>query len=254
MTYLSLEAQLHDAFWENEGPPGEIPLLGAFLRRHPGRALEIGSGSGRLLFPLHEAGIAIEGLELSPDMLALARAAAEKRNLSPILHHGDQDDFELGGERFSAIAIPAFTLQLSRDPAGVLRRCHDHLRPSGGLYITTFLPWVEIVGEMEEGEWEDDNAHNFPDGRVGICRTRMTIDRIGQQLHREHHYRLYHADDSLADEHFSEQKLTWFWQNEMELMLAAAGFGNVAIVHDFSPDQEDTAPHVLTFTAQRSNA
>lgn len=251
MTYLSLEAKLHDPFWANEGKAAELPLLCNFLKDHPGRSLEIGSGSGRLLFPLLREKFEIEGLELSPDMLALARDTAEREGLKPLLHEGNQDDFTLPG-LYSAIAIPAFTLQLSEDPQGVLGRCHEHLEPGGGLYITTFLPWVEIVGEMEEGEWEDDNAHSFEDGSVGICRTRMTINRIGQRLHREHHYRLFDSDDRLLEEHTSEQDLHWFWEKEMRLMLEKVGFSVDRVIHDFDPTvQDETAPHVMTFLSTK---
>ena len=48
-------------------------LMAAFLEKHPGPALEIGSGSGRLMFPLVQMGLDVEGLELSPDMLALGK-------------------------------------------------------------------------------------------------------------------------------------------------------------------------------------
>ena len=46
-----------------------------FLKKFPGPALEVGSGSGRLMFPLLQMGFEIEGLELSADMLALGYRA-----------------------------------------------------------------------------------------------------------------------------------------------------------------------------------
>ena len=50
--YLSLEAELHDVFWQAADDGSELRLMSAFLRRHPGPALEIGCGSGRLLLPM----------------------------------------------------------------------------------------------------------------------------------------------------------------------------------------------------------
>ena len=50
--YLSLEAELHDAFWDAEDDGSEVRLMAEFLKKHPGPALEVGSGSGRLMFPL----------------------------------------------------------------------------------------------------------------------------------------------------------------------------------------------------------
>ena len=79
--YQSLEAKLHDAFWDAEEGPSELELLEAFHRDHPGRALELGCGSGRLLLPLLDSGLDIEGIDLSPDMLDLCREKAAAQNL-----------------------------------------------------------------------------------------------------------------------------------------------------------------------------
>ena len=42
--YLSLEAELHDAFWEAEDDGSEVRLMAEFLKKFPGPALEIGAG------------------------------------------------------------------------------------------------------------------------------------------------------------------------------------------------------------------
>ena len=250
MTYLSLEAELHDVMWAEQGPPAELPLLESFLKDHPGEALEIGCGSGRLLFPLLEKGYSIEGLDYSPDMLALAREKADALGLSPILHEGDMEELSLG-KTFSAIALPAFTFNLARDPLACLKKIREHLLPGGGLYLSVFIPWVEIVGEVEPGEWFDDDGHVFEDGRSAICRTRIEIDRIAQRLTREHHYRLFDHKDALIQEHQSRQELRWFWLQEMTLLLEKSGFEVEAVLQDFEEaPAADGAPHVLTFLAK----
>lgn len=250
MTYLSLEAELHDVFWEDEGPAAELPLIENFLNEHPGSSLELGCGSGRLLFPLIERGFDVSGLDLSPDMLAMARQKANTLQKDVVFWEGSIDTFDLGRD-FSTITIPAFTLQLAENPMQALKQVRQHLTPGGGLYLTVFLPWSEIVGETEPGEWFDDNGHAFDDGRSAICRTRMKIDRIQQKLVREHHYRLYDPKDKLMKEHTSTQNLTWFWNREMELMLRATGFSVENIFQDFSTSApEDDVPHVLTFIAK----
>ena len=76
--YLSLEAELHDAFWAAEDDGSEIRLMADFLKTHPGPALEIGCGSGRLILPLIATGFDVEGLELSTDMLEICRKGAEE--------------------------------------------------------------------------------------------------------------------------------------------------------------------------------
>ena len=124
--YQSLEAELHDVFWDAEGPAAELPLLKKFLRRHPGKALEVGCGSGRLLLPLLKEGFQIEGLDNAPEMIALCETAAKDQGLSPSLHTCDL--FALPpGTLYQAITIPAFTLQLLPNPIAAVMQLRDLL-------------------------------------------------------------------------------------------------------------------------------
>ena len=247
MNYTDLEAELHEVFWEEEGPPAELPLLRAFYDLRPGKALEIGCGSGRLLLPLLTEGREIEGLDYSPDMVRLVTESAHNEGLEPTIHQLDMDHFDLG-TYYSSISIPSFSVQIAKDPQRVFENVKRHLEPGGGFYLSFFIPWAEIVGELEEGEWYDDNAHAFEDGRSAFCKTRMTIDRVGQLLTREHHYKVYDGNDKLLREQETTQNLKWFWRQETTLMLEKAGFNVDQIVPDFSLEYDpDEVPHVLSF-------
>ena len=85
--YDQLEAKLHDLFWAAEGQSEELALIEDFLQQYPGTALELGSGSGRLLTPLLEKGYLIEGLDNSHDMLQLCREKTEA--FEPVLHQAE---------------------------------------------------------------------------------------------------------------------------------------------------------------------
>ncbi|MBW4426801.1 MAG: class I SAM-dependent methyltransferase [Nostoc desertorum CM1-VF14] len=66
-----------------------------------GRILEAMVGTGRLLIPLLEAGINVEGIDTSPDMLAACRKHCTDRNLNPVLHQGCVENLDIPG-KFSA--------------------------------------------------------------------------------------------------------------------------------------------------------
>ena len=51
-----------------------------------GPALEIGCGTGRLTIPYLEAGLDVEGLDSSGQMLEICRTKAAARGLLPVLH------------------------------------------------------------------------------------------------------------------------------------------------------------------------
>ncbi|MGG1910186.1 class I SAM-dependent methyltransferase [Microbacterium sp. NRRL B-14842] len=63
-----------------------------------GRVLELGCGTGQKLIPIAATGHPSVGLDLSLDMLAVARQKAEERGVSVEWQHGDMRDLDLGDE------------------------------------------------------------------------------------------------------------------------------------------------------------
>ncbi len=250
--YTQLEATLHDTFWEAEGAGAELPLLESFLSNYSGTALELGCGSGRLLLPLLEKGYLIEGLDNSPDMLDLCHT--QKGELEPILHQADITEFQTGAT-YSAITIPAFTLQLLpyAELPSILANTRRHLHPNGGLYLTLFIPWAEITGDLEEGEEFLDHETFFPDGRHARCHTRFQIKRISQQLLREHRYELCSKDGDVLETSSSTHHLTWLWPREISQFLTDSGFSIQKMIGDFKLDQPcDENSQMITIFAQRT--
>lgn len=247
--YQSLEAHLHDAFWAAEGEPAELPLIRDFLQRHPGRTLEIGCGSGRLLFPLLEQGAAIEGLEISADMLALFQQEAKRRGVNPAIHHCGLEDFH-NQHPYASLLIPAFTLQLfSRQQLpNILTKLRSLTQPSGGLYLTTFIPWPEITGELEEDTWYPDKEITLPDGSIARCHTRHEIHRLEQSLTRQHRYSLTTATGS-ETLHSTEQVLQWYHLPELTLLLHQSAWQIDHIITDFTPSELCPDAHIITIYA-----
>jgi ubiquinone/menaquinone biosynthesis C-methylase UbiE len=58
-------------------------------------ALELGCGTGRLLLDYLQQGIDIEGIDFSPEMIAICRAKAEKLNISPNLYQQKMETLDL---------------------------------------------------------------------------------------------------------------------------------------------------------------
>ena len=99
--------------------------------------LELGCGYGRVVTALAASGRTIVGVELDPQMLALARAAVE--TLAPSLRagitlcHGDMRDLSLP-QRFERVLVPFGGLYCMLDDAeldAALRTVTHHLAPGG---------------------------------------------------------------------------------------------------------------------------
>lgn len=241
--YHSLEAELHDAFWDAEDYGSEIGLMSAFLKQHPGPALEIGAGSGRLMLPLLKMGFEIEGLELSEDMLDLGKHRAARMGLDPVIHQGDMCHWR-GARCYASLLAPAFTLQLAEDPLAALRHWHSLLERGGGLYFTVFMPYAELLGDLPENEWYADHQATLPDGREGRLDTRHRIDRKKHLIHRDHRYTIS-GDPPLR--HESRQSIRWIEHTEMLTLLEDAGFHTEAWFPDFDPTNPMIDPDRLDF-------
>ncbi len=241
--YLSLEAELHDVFWEAEDDGSEVRLMAEFLSKYPGPALEIGAGSGRLMFPLVQMGLDVEGLEVSRDMLDLGERRAEHLGIRARVYEGDMSSWNPGC-KFAALLASAFILQLAADPEATLRHWHALLENHGGLYLTVFMPYAELLGDLPENEWYQDHRATLPDGRVGLLETRHQLDREKQILHREHRYSVS-GNEPLT--HQSKQTLHWFEHAQLLALLSRSGFRCERFFVDFDPKRVVTDPDLIDF-------
>lgn len=221
----------------------------SFLQEHPGKSLEIGSGSGRLLLPLAREGFDVEGLESSEEMIALCRENSGEHAVVP-LHLGSMDDWK-PTSRYTSLMIPAFTLQLSRDPAAALVHFADWLEDGGTLYMSTFTPLVEMLGELPAGEWYPDHQTELPDGTLAVIHTRHQINATEQILDREHRYEIFDKAGTVLATHESRQQLRWFRREQWKQHLKAAGFRIEKQFADFKPQRKSLKEAIVVTTIAR---
>ena len=255
--YTDLEAKLHDTFWEQEDIISELPLLEKFHDKK--LSLEIGCGSGRLLLPLLESGHPIDGVELSPEMVTLLHQNAVEKKLTSSLEKSDihtADIIDLNLKKsYQRVSIPAFTAQLltRENFHKLLSQMHGYTTPDAQLYLTLFIPWAEIAGELNEGDWYvDHEAKLGPDKKIQAqCKTKFTINRLCQTLSRKHLYTVTHPNGN-KQQHRSSQDLQWYSYPELQLILNANGWQVNQLITDLQPNK---APHpdahILTITATK---
>jgi SAM-dependent methyltransferase len=122
-----------------------------FYRRQISRygepVLELACGSGRLTIPLAEDGIDITGLDISKEMLALAKRKASERGIDIPFIRGDIRKFGLR-KRFKFIFIPAQSLSHLHEQEE-MEDCFScvqrHLTKDGRFLIELFNPSLSLL-------------------------------------------------------------------------------------------------------------
>src|SRR5205823_2273030 len=101
--------------------------------------LDVGCGTGRILLDFLAQGIDIDGVDDSPEMLAICREKAARLNLLIDVRQQKMESLDLP-RRYGTILVPSSTLQLltNLDVAreGMLR-FFAHLHP-GGAFVAAF--------------------------------------------------------------------------------------------------------------------
>ncbi|WP_369172901.1 class I SAM-dependent methyltransferase [Streptomyces sp. R28] len=134
-------AQLYDLVHQGKGKdyPAEAKELAALvMSRNPGARtlLDVACGTGMHLRHLGDLFDEVDGVDVSPDMLAIAG----RRNPDARLHRGDMRDFALG-RRFDAVICMFSSIGHMRDQQeldAAIGRFAVHLTPGGVVIVD---PW-----------------------------------------------------------------------------------------------------------------
>lgn len=137
-------------------------LTDALALRQGERILDVGCGTGRHAVALAADGMRVTGVDLSPDMLARARARAEAAGVEVDLREADASDLPPIGPFDAAIClcegafclIPDAAAPLAHDRS-VLTAIHRVLRPGGRLLLTG-LHAARMLAAWRRGEAEGD--------------------------------------------------------------------------------------------------
>jgi SAM-dependent methyltransferase len=242
--YSALAAELYDALRGEDVLAGEYEFYACALSALPGPHLELGCGTGRILLRLIAAGLDVEGLDNSPDMLAICRRKGEARGLCPILHLQPMEVMDLR-RRYGALFVPLASMMLLDDAAfdAALIGCHRHLRPGGQLFFSVYRrPSGPVLSAWRElGELERDGeaicvSHQCEPGiddNVLIESFRFNSPARGA-TRAVHHIAL----------HFREPE-------GICASLAARGFNSVEILGDHRDVHHTSDSRVLLFQATR---
>jgi len=246
--YRGLEAEYHEQLWNELAPDDEVGLFLEHLDKTSSPWLEIGSGTGRILAPIHKSGQAVEGIEPSAEMCATAKEALP----DIAIHETTLEDFEPASEAsYGAVLFTAFVGNLLPDLDKALQKAGELLEPKGSVALTQFIPWAELSGEAPEGQWYTDQKLRLKSSQILELRTKHQIQRQSQTLTREHKYIIKNLRGHSLQSYQCKQHLRWYYWQELTAKLEAHGFENIQTFWNLASPELDEDASVFTVVATK---
>ena len=225
-------------------------------------ALDAACGTGRLLVPYLRAGLDVDGCDISADMLALCREAAEREGLAPTLYAQALHELDLPRRYRTIVVCGGFGLGGTREQdLQALGRLYEHLEPGGRLLLDNEVPYAD---ERLWQRWlpgaREDLPRDFPppgerrrgsDGAEYELRSRLVaFDPLEQRATLEMVGELW-RDGELVERGTHVLHMNLYFKNELLLMLERAGFVDVDVRGSYTDAEPSADETFLVFVARR---
>ncbi len=233
--YDGLVAQAYDCWLPPDGAYDDRDHYRRAIEHGNGPALELGCGNGRILLDYRKAGLDVDGIDSSADMLAICRAHADAAGLDVTLHHADWTSFDLP-RRYSTIYNPAGSFSLIPDDEQARRALTTwlrHLAPGGKLLLVMGVPRADFDANWE---WKvRRSATRAADGVTFVVHEAMRCDVPAQVVHTLHRHEVWNAQGELITTFMRRHRLRWWTGNQLEELLLECGAARVH--HLGEPDE-----------------
>ncbi|MEU9516703.1 class I SAM-dependent methyltransferase [Micromonospora sp. NPDC048169] len=185
-----LFGRLWAATYDGPGNPDPAPAVD-FLAplAEGGPVLELAVGTGRVALPLAARGLAVEGVEASPEMVAHLRAKPGGADMPVTI--GDMADVPVPGPYRLVFLVfnTLFNLVSEERQAACFRNVARVLAPGGAFVIETFVPDPADFDRDEQvqvREVTEDSAtirmHRYDRAAQTFVRQTVTFDAAGVHL------------------------------------------------------------------------
>ena len=204
------------------------------VKKYGQPVLDVGCGTGRILLDFMQQDIDIDGVDNSPDMLALLRQKAEKLSLQPTVYAQEMTELSLP-RQYQTILVPSSSFQLLLEatlPPIAMSRFYEHLLPGGVLampFMTLWKPgdpleseYVREVVRPEDGatirRWQYSRFH--PETELEDTIDRYEIIRDGKVI--------------TSEEHQQSPGTRSYTQEQAVTLYQQAGFKDIQVFSEFT--------------------
>jgi len=221
------------------------------MSRYGEPALDVGCGTGRLLLDYLAAGLDVEGVDNSPEMLALCLEKAGALGLKPVVYEQTMETLQLP-RHYRTIFVPSssFLLLTERTDADeAMARFYTHLEP-GGVLVMPFMV-MRRGATPPDGEWSDwhktGERERPGDGALIRRWQRMKFDDSEQWESTHDRYEVIVADEVVqTEEHERSPAVRWYTPEQSLGLYERVGFADVHAVSNFTFDPATPADSIWT--------
>ncbi len=228
--YDGLVAEAYDCWLPPDREYEDRTFYRESIERGGGPALELGCGNGRLLVGYRVAGLDVEGVDSSHDMLEICRTHAREAGVDVTLHLADWTTLALP-RRYATIYNPAGSFMLI-DDAEAARRAITvwlaHLAPGGSLYVGGGVPWADFD---ETWGWRiRRSATRATDGVTFMVHEAVQCDFDQQLQHVVNRHEVWDAEGKLLTMFVRRMRMRWWTGGQLESLLRECGATHVRMI------------------------
>lgn len=213
--------------------------------------LDVGCGTGRLLLDYLQQGVDIDGVDNSPEMLALCRAKGQELGLRPTLYEQYMETLALP-RRYHTILVPSSSIQLVLEPSTIaqaMQRLYAHLQPGGTLVASVMTLWKE--GDPLDSEWER-SAIRPEDGAMIRRIARSRYDPTSACESTEDIYQLIKEGVVVEEEvHRRAPATRSYTQQQARDLFAQHGFSEIQLYSEFTFEPAKPEDSLFTVVGRR---
>jgi len=211
-------------------PFDDVGWYRALCQAHPGRALELGCGTGRILLELLASGVDICGVDRSLPMLRRLCRDAAARGLDPNVAQMDLRDLALT-ERFRVILAPYSLITYVIDPASantLLQTLRGMLAEDGLIVLDVFVP--QPLTSFADYRLD----YRRPHGSGTLERHKRIHGNADGTNRIERRYRIYASNGDLTEEFFTQETILPYSPKALAALADSAGLHIDAWTYDYA--------------------
>jgi ubiquinone/menaquinone biosynthesis C-methylase UbiE len=210
---------------------GDIEYYADRIKGSKRRTLEAMVGSGRVIIPLLEAGLIVDGMDYSAEMLASCQKRIDDRGFSATLYQSDLQNLNLP-QKYENIIIPggSFLLIEKREESRkALEQMYANLEDGGRLMFDIFLP----TDNFEAGKVLRTLTVDCPNGDIITMEDKLVEVNFFEQYKVSYLKYEKWRKGSLIQTELQRFAIRWYGIEELKLTLESVGFKNVSVSADF---------------------